>query len=240
MPVSVALADPTSGPVTARYTTTLPCPAVPSGSLTGFHVPSFSRNLVGVRPLMSQHMGVWIEPSGETAVCVDEDTYAPLATFTAEPGSGLYTLHTGPRRQQQQQRQQQLQQQQLLPPTPWSCCPALPDASPYWLSRALLLPVASPCPARRIALQLHVASPCPARRVALLLPVVTPCWLSRPPAAAFRVALPCPRAALLAVAPPCPARAKPLCHPAARTALLRAALLLAPPSCCPPCCVQPC
>ncbi|CAI7877155.1 unnamed protein product, partial [Closterium sp. NIES-53] len=37
--VSVALADPTLGPVTARYTTTLPCPAVPSSSLTGFHVP---------------------------------------------------------------------------------------------------------------------------------------------------------------------------------------------------------
>ncbi|CAI7902446.1 unnamed protein product, partial [Closterium sp. NIES-54] len=107
-PVSVALVDPTSGPVTTRYTTTLPCPAVPSGSLTGFHVPSFSRNLVGVRPLVSQHVGVWIEPSNETAVCVDEDTYVPLATFTAEPGSGLYTLHTGPRRQQQQ----------LLPPTP--------------------------------------------------------------------------------------------------------------------------
>ncbi|CAI7736346.1 unnamed protein product [Closterium sp. NIES-54] len=108
-PVSVALADPTSGPVTARYTTTLPCPAVPSGSLTGFHVPSFSRNLVGVRLLVSQHVGVWIEPSGETADCVDVDTYAPLATFAAEPGSGLYTLHTGPRGQQQQQ---------LLPPTP--------------------------------------------------------------------------------------------------------------------------
>ncbi|CAI5973544.1 unnamed protein product [Closterium sp. NIES-65] len=54
--------------ITARYTNTLPCPAVPSGSLTGFHVPSFSRNLVGVRPLVSQHVGVWIEPSGETAV----------------------------------------------------------------------------------------------------------------------------------------------------------------------------
>ncbi|CAI7781602.1 unnamed protein product [Closterium sp. NIES-53] len=52
-PVSIALADPTSGPVTARYTTTLPCLAVPSSSLTGFHVPSFSRNLVGVRPLGS-------------------------------------------------------------------------------------------------------------------------------------------------------------------------------------------
>ncbi|CAI7932277.1 unnamed protein product [Closterium sp. NIES-54] len=62
-PVFVALADPTSGPVTARYTTTLPCPAVPSGPLTVFHVPSFSRNLVGVRPLVSQHVGVWIEPS---------------------------------------------------------------------------------------------------------------------------------------------------------------------------------
>ncbi|CAI7862750.1 unnamed protein product [Closterium sp. NIES-53] len=111
MPVSVALADPTSGPVTARYTTTLPCPTVPSGSLTGIHVPSFSRNLVGVRPLVSQHVGVWIEPSGKTAVCVDEDTYAPLATFTVELGSGLYTLHTGPRGQHQQQ-------QQLLPPTP--------------------------------------------------------------------------------------------------------------------------
>ncbi|CAI7817075.1 unnamed protein product, partial [Closterium sp. NIES-53] len=121
-PVSVALADPTSGPVTARYTTTLPCPAVPSGSLTGFHVPSFSRNLVGVRPLVSQHVGVWIEPSGETAVCVNGDTYAPLATFTTEPGSGLYTLHTDPGVQQQQQQllrqQRQQQQQRLLPPAP--------------------------------------------------------------------------------------------------------------------------
>ncbi|CAI7816689.1 unnamed protein product [Closterium sp. NIES-53] len=57
-PVSVALADPNSGPVTARYTTTHPCLAVPSGFLTGFHVPSFSRNLVGVRPLVDSHVGV--------------------------------------------------------------------------------------------------------------------------------------------------------------------------------------
>ncbi|CAI7886627.1 unnamed protein product [Closterium sp. NIES-54] len=48
MPVSGALADPNSGPVTTHYTTTLLCPAVPSGSLTSFHVPSFSRNLVPV------------------------------------------------------------------------------------------------------------------------------------------------------------------------------------------------
>ncbi|CAI7799817.1 unnamed protein product [Closterium sp. NIES-54] len=112
-PVSVALADPTSGPVTARYTTTLLCPAVPSGFLAGFHVPSFSRNLVGVRPLVDIHVGVWIEPSGDTATCVDSDTYAPLASFHDELGSGLYTLHTGPR-----ERQQQQWQLQLLPPTP--------------------------------------------------------------------------------------------------------------------------
>ncbi|CAI5991630.1 unnamed protein product [Closterium sp. NIES-65] len=55
-------------------------------------------------------VGVWIKPSGETAVCVDGDTYAPLATFTVEPGFDLYTLHTGPRMQQQQQR--------LLPTAP--------------------------------------------------------------------------------------------------------------------------
>ncbi|CAI7857170.1 unnamed protein product [Closterium sp. NIES-54] len=110
-PVSVALADPTSRPVTARYTTTFPCPADPLGFLTGFHVPSFSRNLVGVRPLVSSHVGMWIEPSIETAVCVDGDTYVPLATFTAEPGSGLYTLHTGPRGQQQQRHRQRQQQQ---------------------------------------------------------------------------------------------------------------------------------
>ncbi|CAI7899590.1 unnamed protein product, partial [Closterium sp. NIES-53] len=82
-PVFVALADPTLGPVTVCYTTTLPCPAFPSGSLTDFHVPSFSRNLVGVRPLVSQHVGVWIEPSVETPVCVDGDTAATAAVAAA-------------------------------------------------------------------------------------------------------------------------------------------------------------
>ncbi|CAI7859059.1 unnamed protein product [Closterium sp. NIES-53] len=80
-PFSVALADPTSGPVIARHSTTLPCPAVPSGSLTGLHIPSFSRSLVGVQPLVSQHVGVWFEPFGDSATSVDGDTYAPLDTL---------------------------------------------------------------------------------------------------------------------------------------------------------------
>ncbi|CAI7847379.1 unnamed protein product [Closterium sp. NIES-54] len=45
-PVTVALADPSVGPVVAHSTTTLPYPAAPSGSLTGYYTPSFFRNLV--------------------------------------------------------------------------------------------------------------------------------------------------------------------------------------------------
>ncbi|CAI7897063.1 unnamed protein product, partial [Closterium sp. NIES-53] len=44
-PVPVKLADPSGGPVLARSSTVLPCPAVPSGSLSGLHLPSFSTNL---------------------------------------------------------------------------------------------------------------------------------------------------------------------------------------------------
>ncbi|CAI7864023.1 unnamed protein product, partial [Closterium sp. NIES-53] len=44
-PVPVRLADPSGGPVPARSSTVLPFPAVPSGSLSGLHLPSFSTNL---------------------------------------------------------------------------------------------------------------------------------------------------------------------------------------------------
>ncbi|CAI7778747.1 unnamed protein product, partial [Closterium sp. NIES-53] len=49
-PVPVRLADPSEGPVLARSSTVLPCPAVPSGSLSGLHLPSFSTNLVSASP----------------------------------------------------------------------------------------------------------------------------------------------------------------------------------------------
>ncbi|CAI7835148.1 unnamed protein product [Closterium sp. NIES-53] len=45
-PVVVRLADPSGSPVVARSSTVLPCPAVPCGSLSGLHLPSFSTNLV--------------------------------------------------------------------------------------------------------------------------------------------------------------------------------------------------
>ncbi|CAI7782475.1 unnamed protein product [Closterium sp. NIES-53] len=50
-PVPVRLADPSRGLVLARSSTVLPCPAVPSGSLSGLHLPSFSMNLVSTAAL---------------------------------------------------------------------------------------------------------------------------------------------------------------------------------------------
>ncbi|CAI7923262.1 unnamed protein product [Closterium sp. NIES-54] len=50
-PVPIRLADP-SGPVVARSSTVLPCPAVLSGSLSGLHLPSFSTTLVSSRLLL--------------------------------------------------------------------------------------------------------------------------------------------------------------------------------------------
>ncbi|CAI7770678.1 unnamed protein product [Closterium sp. NIES-54] len=54
-PDLVRLADPSKGPVVARYSTVLPCPAVPSGSLSSLHLPSFSTNLVSSTPLLVSH-----------------------------------------------------------------------------------------------------------------------------------------------------------------------------------------
>ncbi|CAI7900536.1 unnamed protein product, partial [Closterium sp. NIES-54] len=50
-PVPIKMADPFGGPVAAGSSTVLPCPAVPSGSLSGLHLPSFSTNLVSTAAL---------------------------------------------------------------------------------------------------------------------------------------------------------------------------------------------
>ncbi|CAI7754439.1 unnamed protein product, partial [Closterium sp. NIES-53] len=50
-PVPVRLADPSGGPVVAHSSTVLPCTAVPSGSLSSLHLPSFSANLVSTAAL---------------------------------------------------------------------------------------------------------------------------------------------------------------------------------------------
>ncbi|CAI7785401.1 unnamed protein product [Closterium sp. NIES-53] len=72
-PVPARLADPSGGPVDARSSTVLPCPAVPSGSLAGLHLPSFSTNLVSTAALQDA-----------------------MVTTTTPRGSSLYMLATKP------------------------------------------------------------------------------------------------------------------------------------------------
>ncbi|CAI7930419.1 unnamed protein product [Closterium sp. NIES-54] len=62
--VSVSLADPSGGPVVARASTVLPCPAVPSGSLLGLHLPSFSKNLVSNAVLQDELVST-LTPGGQ-------------------------------------------------------------------------------------------------------------------------------------------------------------------------------
>ncbi|CAI7766590.1 unnamed protein product [Closterium sp. NIES-54] len=93
-PIPVSLADPSGGPVLARSSTVLLCPAVPSGSLSGLHLPSFSTNLVSGAHLQDQ----WVDqftPRGQRVThCTCSRTGRHLATFTRAPGSSLYTLTT--------------------------------------------------------------------------------------------------------------------------------------------------
>ncbi|CAI7884250.1 unnamed protein product [Closterium sp. NIES-54] len=95
-PVPVRLADPSGGPVVASSSTVLPCPAVPSGSLSGLHLPSFSTNLVSTAALQDA-MVTTTTPGGQrVSICTCTRTGRHLATFTRRPGSSLYTLATDP------------------------------------------------------------------------------------------------------------------------------------------------
>ncbi|CAI7883395.1 unnamed protein product [Closterium sp. NIES-53] len=72
-PVLVRLADPFGGPVVARSSTVLPCPPVPSGSLSSPHLSLFSTNLVSAAAF-----------------------HDAMVTTTTPGGSNLYTLPTEP------------------------------------------------------------------------------------------------------------------------------------------------
>ncbi|CAI5528761.1 unnamed protein product [Closterium sp. Naga37s-1] len=88
-PVAVSLADPSGGPVLARFSTILPCPAAPSGTLSGLYLPSFSTNLVSGADL--QDGGVdQFTPAGQRVT-----HYSPLAPPSWSPlpaSSPMYGL----------------------------------------------------------------------------------------------------------------------------------------------------
>ncbi|CAI7856494.1 unnamed protein product, partial [Closterium sp. NIES-53] len=94
-PVRVRQADPSRGPDLARSSTVLPCPAVPSGSLSGLHLPSFSTNLVCTAALQDAMVTATTPGGQRVSICTCTRTGRHLATFTRRPSSSLYTLATG-------------------------------------------------------------------------------------------------------------------------------------------------
>ncbi|CAI5509402.1 unnamed protein product [Closterium sp. Naga37s-1] len=93
-PVAVSLADPSGGPVLATSTTALPCPAVPSGTLSGLYLPSFSTNLVAGSALQDAGVHQFTPAYERVTHCTCAQTVRHLSTFTRQPGSDLYTLTT--------------------------------------------------------------------------------------------------------------------------------------------------
>ncbi|CAI7884034.1 unnamed protein product [Closterium sp. NIES-53] len=91
---TVSLANPTGGPVVVQASTVLPCPAVPSGSLTGLHHPTFSTNLVSNAAIQDVWFDTFIPRGQRVAICTCSRAGRHLATFTRRPGSSLYTLTT--------------------------------------------------------------------------------------------------------------------------------------------------
>ncbi|CAI7923781.1 unnamed protein product [Closterium sp. NIES-53] len=92
--IPVSLADPSGGPDLAHSSTVLSCPAVPSGSLSGLHLPSFSTNLVSGAELQDQWVDQITLGGQRVTHCTCSRTGRHLATFTRAPGSSLYTLTT--------------------------------------------------------------------------------------------------------------------------------------------------
>ncbi|CAI7839834.1 unnamed protein product [Closterium sp. NIES-54] len=95
-PVPVRQADPSGGPVVARSSTVLPCLAVPSDSLSGLHLPSFSMNLVITAALQDSMVTTTTLGGQRVSICTCTRTGRHLAMFTRRPGSSLYTLATEP------------------------------------------------------------------------------------------------------------------------------------------------
>ncbi|CAI6010753.1 unnamed protein product [Closterium sp. NIES-65] len=93
-PVVVSLADPSGGPVLSRFSTVLPCPAAPSGTLTGLYLPSFSTNLVSGADVQDTGVHQFTPARQRVTHCTEASTGRHLATFTRQPGSSLYTLTT--------------------------------------------------------------------------------------------------------------------------------------------------
>ncbi|CAI7920847.1 unnamed protein product [Closterium sp. NIES-54] len=86
--VPVRLADPSGGPVIARSSTVLPCPAVPSGSLLGLDLPSFSTNLVSTAALQD----AMVTTTTLEGLCLPSRPRLPRPAFLASRGCSVPLL----------------------------------------------------------------------------------------------------------------------------------------------------
>ncbi|CAI5946238.1 unnamed protein product [Closterium sp. NIES-65] len=93
-PVAVPLVDPSGGPVLSHFSTVLPCPAAPLGTLSGLYLPLFSTNLVSGADLQDAGVHLFTPASQQVTHCSDARTGRHSATFSRRPGSSLYTLTT--------------------------------------------------------------------------------------------------------------------------------------------------
>ncbi|CAI7738286.1 unnamed protein product [Closterium sp. NIES-53] len=84
-PVPVRLADPSEGPVVARSSIVLPCPAVPSSSLSGLHLPLFSTNLVSTAALQDAMVTTTTLGGQRVSICTCTRTLRHLATSSSTP-----------------------------------------------------------------------------------------------------------------------------------------------------------
>ncbi|CAI7769346.1 unnamed protein product [Closterium sp. NIES-53] len=130
-PVPVRLADPLGGPVLARSSTVLPCLAVPSGSLSGLHLPSFSTNLVSTAALQDA-MVTTTTPRASSGSCV-----CPGVCVRCGSTRLLVSPPVAP--------------ESPVAPPPWSPVPATPSwhALPLpclWSSQVSASPPALACP----------------------------------------------------------------------------------------------
>ncbi|CAI7816139.1 unnamed protein product [Closterium sp. NIES-53] len=94
--VPARLADPSGGPILARSSTMLLCPAVLSGSLSGLHLPSFSMNLVSASPpaLACPALPSWVEGRQRAAPHSSSfpPTTAPLQTLHMDVGGEFSSM----------------------------------------------------------------------------------------------------------------------------------------------------
>ncbi|CAI6007554.1 unnamed protein product [Closterium sp. NIES-65] len=95
-PVAVSLANLSGGPVLSHFSTVLPCPAAPSGTLCGLYLPSFSTNLVSGADLQDAgvHQFAPVRPSPSCVPCVEGRLRAaPHSSQFPPTEAPLQTLH---------------------------------------------------------------------------------------------------------------------------------------------------